>query len=479
MDGPFLRDTFLYGNLELGYTLREIKKLDIGQISLDRAEFDLSFIWRCYKNFKTLFSVREVDVLNDIDSYKNLLKLYKNYVISGEEYYKISDKFVNVKPACDGDYFIISVYSMLSELDFKLIGYDNQDLSKIFRGYFYDYLPFICGQNVIINFNSPFKDISWKPRWKFIYNSEQINLDFIDCYLDTYFYNTNFKYNPGMYKDICPLKDRLIFLKEKSCSYFQKCILPSLEIVTKNMFDNYPYQIIFREYLEIIDIHPLVFKPDLYKVSNFKSEIGWLLSILPQKLTAYLLGYPVISCGIPSTENMCERIKKIEDEGLEKYISELNTNNKTIINLLSFGVNIANGIDSDGNFVDLLFERVIDYNFDDYILFYNSKACHIFTYPEFNDISKKQINPYNNKTKIPMVDRINQNLEVKHSLKNEIRERGLEIEMTGTLSSNIEDILHNIKSGKIVEQKIKNYRYDVHRRINLGGLFERMGYHMS
>ena len=270
-----------------------------------------------------------------------------------------------------------------------------------------------------------------------------------------------------------------MFLKEKSSSYFEKCIVPNLEIVTKNIFTNYPYQIIFKEYMEIIDIHSLVFKPDLYKVSKFKSEIGWLLCILPQKISAFLLGYPIISCGIPSTENICERVNKIEDEGLDKYIAEINTVNKTIINSLSFGVNIANGIDSDGNFVDLLFERVIDYNLDDYILFYNSKASHIFTYPEFNDMSKKQINPYNNKTKIPMLDRINRNMEIKQELKNELKERGLVIEMNGTISSNIEDILHNIKSGKILEQKIKNFRFDVHRRINLGGLFERMGYHMS
>jgi len=475
MDDAFLKETFLYGNLELGFSLREIKKIDLTKLSFEKSEFDLSFSWRCYKNFKTLFSAREVDVLNDIESYKNLIKLYKDYVVLGETYYQINDRFINIKPNCDKDYFIISIYSMLSDLDSKMISYDNQDLINIFGSYFYDYLPFIHGQDVLLNFNSPFKDNEWKPRWKFIYNREQLNLDIIDCYLDTYFYNPSFKYSPGMYKDIIPIKDRLIFLKEKAPQYFEKCIMPNLEIVTKNIFNQYPYQIIFKEYLEILDIHPLIYKPDMV----FKTELGWLLSILPIKISAFLLGYPVISCGIPSWENISKCIEKIEQQGLDNYLLELNKRNKTILDSLSFGVTISNGFDSNEDFVDLLYERVIDYNFDDFILFYNSKASHIFTFPEFDNINKKQINPYNNKTRIPMIDRISRNLEMKQEFIHTLKERGLMFESWGTIRINFEDILHNIKSGKIMEQKIRNYRYDVQGRINIGGLFERMGYYVG
>ena len=470
MGDAFLKETFLYGNLELGYNLRNLKKLNIDSLILNGSEFSLSFIWRCYKNFKTLFSARETDVLNDIESYKKLVTL-------GEEYYEISDRFINIKPESDRDYFIISVYGTLSEMDLKLKSYDNQELSTMFGSFFYEYLPFIRDQNVILPFNSPFRDNEWKPKWKFIYGSEHIKLDFIDCYLDTYFYNPNFEYSPGMYKDIEPIRDRLIFLKSRAPGYFEKCIVPNIEIVTKTIFSRYPYQIIFKEYPKIIDIHTMVFKPDLYKVGKFKSEIGWLMCILPPKISGFLLGYPVISCGVPSSEDMGKCINKIETNSLDSYLTEACNRNKIILEALSFGVVLSNGIDSDGEFIDLLFEKVIDYNFDDFVLFYNSKTSHVFTSPEFNDISKKQINPYNNITKVPMIDRINRNLEMKQNEKRELKERGLSFDFNGTLKINIEDVLHNIKSEKISEQKQKSYRFDVHPQRALRGLFERMMNH--
>jgi hypothetical protein len=474
MDDAFLRETFLYGNLELGFSSRQLKKIDISSISLRDSEFNISFCWRSYKNFKTLFSIREPDVLNDIESYKKLIKLYKNYVDLGENHYKISDRFINIKPSDDRDYFIISVYSQISELETKLRSYNNQDLSKMFGTLFYEYLPFIRDQKVILTYNSAFRDNEWKPRWKFIYGSEQIKLEFIDCYLDTYFYNPKFEYTPGMYKEIEHLRDRLEYVKNKASDYFEKCIVPNIEIVTQTIFNRYPYQIIFKEYPKIIDIQRDVYKPDLYKAGKFDTEIGWMLCVLPPKISAFLLGYPVISCGIPSTQDMAKAIVRIQESGLDTYLDGACKRNKTILEGLSFGVHLSNGIDSDGEHVDLLYERVIDYNFDDFILFYNSKASHIFTSPEFNDISKKQINPYNNITRIPMIDRIKRNLEMKHVEKKELRERGLSFDFNGTMGANIEDILNNIKSSKIIEQKQKSYRFDVQPTDTLRSLFPRL-----
>lgn len=474
MDDAFLRETFLYGNLELAFSSRQLKKINIGNISLDDCEFDISFCWRSYKNFKTLFSVREPDVLNDIESYKNLIKLYKQYVDLGEKHYSINDRFINIKPNIEQDYFIISVYSQISDLEIKLRSYDNQDLTKIFGTLFYEYLPFIRDQKVILIYNSAFKDNEWKPKWRFIYGSEQIKLDFIDCYLDTYFYNPRFEYTPGMYKEIEHLRDRLEYVKDKAPNYFEKCIVPNIQIVTQSIFTRYPYQIVFREYLKIINIHQNVYKPDLYKVGKFDTDIGWMMCVLPSKLSAFLLGFPVISCGTPSPEDMSKCITKIEQKGLDCYLQSARERNKTILEGLSFGVHLSNGIDSNGDYVDLLFERVIDYNFDDFVLFYNSKASHVFTAPEFNDISKKQINPYNNITKVPMIDRIKRNLDMKNEERRELRERGLSFEFNGTMSVNIEDMLNNIKSTKIIEQKQKSYRFDVQPPVPLRGLFHRL-----
>ena len=300
MGDAFLRETFLYGNLELGFSSRQLKKIDIRTILISDSDFDISFCWRSYKNFKTLFSVREPDVLNDIESYKILIRLYKQFVDLGEKHYCISDRFINVNPDTEKDYFIITVYSQISELDTKLRTYDNQDLTKIFGTLFYEYLPFIRDQKVFLTYNSAFRDNEWRPKWKFFYGSEQVKLEYIDCYLDTYFYNPKFEYVSGMYREIDYLYNRLVYVKNKAPDYFTKCIVPNINLVTKNIFNTYPYQILFSEYKKFTQLHPDVYQPDLYKISNPDDDIGWMFCVIPEKITAFfvvlILYYPFCYC---------------------------------------------------------------------------------------------------------------------------------------------------------------------------------------
>lgn len=447
--------------------MREIKKIDTdklkGPIPLSIKEYDVSFAWRMYKNFRTMFTIREADILNDPKRYQKLLLLLKDYTQKIEQLFSVKDKFINLKAETFTDFYKITIYVILFDLDLILDSYKDVQLIETFSNLFSSYLPFVKNTTVMLSYTKPFKDNIWKPHWKFIYGTDEINIEFVDCYLDTYFYNPRFQYSNGMYRQLKVIIERIKYIKEKASAYYQNSIVPNMELVTKNIFHSFPYQIIFSDYRELTEIDKNVYKPDLYHQKKYKSDIGWLMCILPIFLTAYLLGYPVISCDIPSSKNMIPKIDKIEKDGIESYMDEVREKNKKRIESYCFDINIANGIDEEtGDYTDLIFERVIDYNMDDVIIFYNSGSIHMFTSPEFGELSKKRISPYN-RNKIPMINSVNSNLDFKNKINKALSPRKLTVNMNGTILYNIENMLEAVKEKEVVEKPVSEYRYDVYR----------------
>lgn len=497
-----LKETFLYGNLHISYTCEEIKRLDVRDLKrclslFGEDEIDISCVWRMYNNFRILFNDRNVDILNDIEKYKIIISTFSDYIEKVEKHFGLSDRFINVEPSTVQDHFKITVYCILSELANIISPSKIKSLKELYNNLFSSYLPFIKNQTIFCDFRSPpvskRQKINWSPSWKLVYDDDQIYLTGIDCYLDTYFYNTNFVYGKGMNDDLDLLTSRVGYLKIKAQKYYEKGIKPNLRTVSKKIFNTFPYQIIYARYPLFIEIDKEVYTPP---IMGWKEGVGWMLSIIPLYVTAFLLGFPVISSDIPSPKNVIPRIRKLVEGGIEEYIEDVRKRNRMYIQSKSFDTHIANEKDEDDDYIDLTLEKVVDFNMDDTLIFYNSGVIHLFTSHEFGELIKKQINPYNRNEIpkdlpstilgryrvrsqtpndiIPLISILSRNEDYKNDIKKGLSRRGLRVEFKSTMENNIEELMTCIVDEDIPEIAGQEPRlgYDVHERSIFGHILQ-------
>jgi len=489
-----LKETFLHGNLHATYSCEEIKGIDVRDITtLFEGEevIDIPYTWRMYNNFRILFNDRSVDILNDLCKYKTIITIFGDYINHIEKHFGLNDRFINIEPVTVQDHFKITVYCILSELDNIISPAGIKPLKELYNNLFSSYLPFIKNQTIFCDFRSPpvsnRQKINWSPSWKLVYDGDQIYLTGIDCYLDTYFYNTNFTYTKEMTNDLSLLTDRITYLKFKAPLYYEKAIKPNIRTLSKKIFTTFPYQIIYNLYPKLIETDKEVYTPP---IEEWKEGVGWLLSIIPIYVTAFLLGYPVISSDIPSPKNIIPRIRKLVDCGLEEYIEDIRKRNRMYIASKSFDVNIANEKDEDDDYNDLLFEKVVDFNTDDTLIFFNSGVIHLFTAHEFGDLLKKQINPYNRNEipsiilgrykvrsqnqndVIPIISTLSRNEDYKNDIKRSLAKRGLRVNFNSTITKNIEELMSCIKDNDIQPEISFRGGYDVHEGSILGHILQ-------
>ena len=464
MDETILTETFLYGNLELSYSLKQIKQLPIEKIkNIFQKKFlaDISFVWRIFKNFRTLFYTWEIEILNNMEKFISIIEFYKSYIDFFEKKFDLKDKFISMKPEKVEEYFKITVYANIKLIHDLISIYKKEKLVRVFGQSFSGYIPFVKNKNIVCSFTSPFEDNIWTPSWRFSYGNDYIEFTSIDIYLDTLFFNPNFRYNWGMRKDVEVLSERIVFLKEHAPNYFDKKILPNLEKVTEKIFTTFPLSIIYSDYPKIIDLEKKVYKTEIYKNSLKKKGVSWALAILPIFLSCYLLGIPVITCDVPHPKNIISSINSIEKDGIEKYFESIYEKNKKKLEIYGFDIPVGNGTE-EGEIVDLTFSSVSEYNMDDVITFYNSGVRHIFTTKEFDDLLKKQSNPYN-RNKFPLLNRLRENTHFKLKIKRELNARGVNVDLKGTLKENFDEILGEIKKPVSRETDLTNYRADVYQ----------------
>jgi hypothetical protein len=448
-------EVFLFGNLELAYSLNEIKKLDLHkfkEINFYPLEIDIPFVWRMYKNFRTLFSFREVDILNDTSKYKFIIDFFGDYIREVEKKFEIKDRYINLTPKTVVDYFKLTIYAGLTEFRNFIKG--HRRLEEQWRKSFYNYLPFIEKEDTICSFKSPFKDNKWTPKWELIYDGQPLRLGGIDCYLDTFFFNSNFYYSRGMEKTIQMLVERILFLKKKAPGYYTTHVQQNLKMVSHRIFEIFPYQLIYKHYRSLIEVDDYVFKPILSKLGDFNSDLAWMLSILPHNLSCYLLGYPIITASVPSPKNIIPSIKKIDQQGLDEYVKRVEKRNQVLIKEFSCDVSISNAVDDDENYLDVAYQKVKSYNFNDVVMIFCSGTAFLFTAVEFEQILKKGLNYYNNQ-KFPSTFLIEKNIYYKNSLTNDLGTRGINTKLNGTLRDNIEEIQKTLESDQITIVKKK------------------------
>ena len=405
---------------------------------------DKSWPWRFMKNFKTLLHYNENYLISDIKKFEKLedflLKTIKFY----EKFFS-KKKYNFLKPTECSDFFGINSIVMVNLFKSKLQIYKKNnrfiDLEK-FSNKFSEYL--IEDNDFIYDYVSPYDDIKWTSKWKFLTKNKEITFENIDIYLDSYFENSNLYYNSSMGNNIKSLSERLEFLEIKAPNYF-KILQKNLVKVTEKLFNIFPYNIVYNDYRSLLKYQSYI--PKL--VNDNISENKWMLSILPDFLSAYLLGFPVITMDIPGSKNLKFFIEKLENLGVEEYFNFIKEKfNKSYINSISFNINTGN-LKEEENIVDLCYNDISDFNQDDISCIFNQDVVHYFTSKEFKTIIKKQENPYNRQF-FPNIYKILENLKFKNKVKKSLLSRGLDVELDSTLLENFNEIKEKLSSKSVI-----------------------------
>lgn len=465
-----LIETFKYGRLDLLYNLRDLKNIDLQELLINEIDYFEGWEWRLYHNLNLLIVSNESELVNnEPKKFMPILNYLEKIINVFERNNNIKDRRLSAKNL---DNFFVVVYCLLKELKQKLDSYNKDkkinDICNEFNKKFKNYLNIIKKKNFYLHNFSPFEENKWSSKWKFIYEEKEFVLKNIDVFIDTYFYNSNIFYKYEMNENIRYLARRMKYLKHITKHYYNKGLASTLYILSERIFFSFPYSNIYNNYKYINDLEDNVFIPELFKIK--KSYDYWIFCVLPRFFVAYLLGYPVITSGEPQLKNMIERIDKfIEDN--DKYFKDYGENIvKPFIELRSFGVNCGNNV-YDGEIVDLSFNPIYEYNIDDIFIYFNNGVRHIFTCPEFDNLLKKQSNPYNRSLLHNFIV-IKENLNFKNKLARKLKNRGIELKLSAPIKEIYQEIKEKIDKEKefLYQEEVTNLDFPLYLTNFLNGI---------
>jgi hypothetical protein len=468
-----LKEILLYGNLEVVYSQREIKKFNIVDLFEIFKIFSLSEggIYRFFINYKSILNAKDTELIKENKPEAIYFLDIMKIIIEKAIELKVFDTYeLNINMYNYNSIIKTFIYYLLILLENKIKTFilENEEINiyhKKYCEYFKDLLPTVRAEFLTINHIEPLEnDKFWKPSWKIVYKNKDYFLEGADTFIDRTFLNYYIQcHSEVMFSELRYINQRIKFLKANASTYFYTYIRDLVEHLSKNIFENFPLQIVYRDYYNCMLDHPEFHRVKLInyiKLNEFNKEI-FLLSILPKEISSYLLGYPILKAGIPSYKNISEKIKNFNSEN---YYEELAVNfNKKHLELISMGINCGNRINENGDYLDIFYNKVIDYNIDDIYQSYNNDAYHIFTIAEFEDLSKNGKNYYNN-CKIKNSDHIIYSIRNKRKFKRKLRERNIDVELGSTLLENFKEIKNAIEN-----QEIFKFNQQPERRLNLVG----------
>lgn len=457
------KEALLYGNLEVINSLREIKKIKVLDFYNIIKEFKLSNggIYRFYNNYKIFLTAKEFELIKENKPESNyLLDILKVIIDKAEEIGVFENLELRINTCNYNSIIKVFIYNILQLLEYKIKTYllENPEINVLYENfcnYFDKFLNIIRTEYLIINHITPIDSNSfWKPSWKINYKNEDYFLEGVDTFIDNVFiFPFIICHSEIMYLELRYINERITFLKENTVEYYLNYIKDCVETLSYNIFENFPLQLIYRDYYNCFKTHNEFYRPELckyIKLEEFTRDI-YILSILPLHITSYLLGYAVIKCDIPSCKNIVEKVKNFNLDYYDKLAVDFN---KKYIELMSMGINCGNSQNDNGDYLDVYYNRVIDFNVDDFCQVFNNGVYHLFTAPEFPDLSLKATNFYN-RSEFKTLDPIIRNLRFKRKIKRFLNERGIKVELNSTLKENFKEIKEAIKNQEI--DKEENY----------------------
>lgn len=357
---------------------------------------------------------------------------------------------------------------LLNDINYTLEAYSisevemDNDLMRYYITEFKDESEYIDRFNIITSFNIP-GNISWKPEWTIHYNMNSNNTSNVDIQIDNIIIHPEIIYTQNMVGLLEKILTRLRFLKNEHFGYFL-LLEPYIHDFSYYVFNHYPFCDIANYYEKIVTLTKHSYVPEGIEREDFKGFAVILYSI-PIFLASYILGFPCISMGNLSYKLINKSVKEIlKDQN--SYFDDMEMKNNNIIVSKMFISECANAVEN-GDYIDLLYNKLKSYNSDDVIIIISNGVYFAFTYPEFENILKTNINSYNREN-IP-IDIIN-HIKLYTSSKKDIIlncvDRGLKLELGGTMRENFEELNENIKIYKNADHGVANLRRDFVNLIN-------------
>lgn len=445
MNNRLFKESVIYGNLEVIYSERTIKKINLVEFhkQIKEFEFNQESIFRFRANLNYIINYNDISIFTNIEKAEIILAIF-DFMINSNQFDQ--DKLDEITI---DDTIKLVICQIIYSFDFKVSQYIDvyQQVDTIKKKLTMKYskiIDFVEKNSIIFDHYTPFEENIWTSSWKVIFGDKSKILKNIDTYLDNIFIYNNIKFNSSMQDEIKVLNKRIQYLKDNTVEYYHIYIKDCVEVLTERIFNTFPLQIVYNDYLDLIKSHNDVYKPEIFKFLKLEdiNENNWVFIILPNFIVAYLLGYPVISSDVPSIKNMCNRIKNFNQE---TYFNDIALNiNKKLLLLLSHEIPFGNGIDEDENITDVLYERVIDYNYDDTFMIFDNGTTFVFTCPEYKRLRTNEKNPYNS-TQLSRIQPMITNQKIKNKFIRYLYNRGVKVQLISTMYNNFQELKNCLK----------------------------------
>jgi hypothetical protein len=192
--------------------------------------------------------------------------------------------------------------------------------------------------------------------------------------------------------------------------------------------------------MKFVKLSPECYIPEHYVRESFTAT-NLLLSVLPERMTSYLLGFPVFSIGTLTPK--CISMLSAEEQIVNTIEKTIQKNKESINSRIYFG-KVGNNSEG-GSYLNNVYTEVDHYNHDDVMILFIGGFYFIFNYPEFNNMITTKINPYTRDSiGISYITNMFYLVASKENLKKEVRKRGLNVELSGTMYENYEEVFEKI-----------------------------------
>lgn len=459
MSYELLTESFCYGNVKLFLKEKKIDYEDETMMKELRASvianiglMNLETLWCIINNLQNNIKIDSKNFFEFIRFVFNQIDRYFE-----QDSYKVSfDNVLTIKSFLLNDInYTIEAYS-ISEAEL-----DN-DLVRYYVTEFKDELEYIDRFNIVTSFNIP-GNLPWKPEWSIHYNMNSIKTSNVDIQLDNIVMHPEIVYTPNMTDLLEKILTRLRFLKNEHYGYYL-LLEPYIPDFSYYVFTKYPYCDVANHYERLVELTNHSYVPEGIERENFKG-LAVILYSIPISLASYILGFPCISMGSLSPKLINKCIKEIlEDQ--DSYFDDMEMKNKKIIDSKMFVSECANAVD-EGEYIDLLYNKVKSYNCDDVMIIISNGVYFAFTYPEFENILKTSANSYNREiVPIDMIHHIRTYTSSKKEVILNCADRGLKLELNGTLRDNFEELVKSIKTYKKIDHGVAGVRGDLFNLID-------------
>lgn len=430
-------ESFVFGNLgvvqfgKYAYDLDTNGFKDIVEtFAGSKWERELHEYWNIINNLNIFNSGRVTQVtINHLRFTKRIFNILES---------KFKENFDTI-----GDNFNFTIMKCFVVSNIKKVAVMDKNFAEIFEKGFKRELDYMKKFNLKLTYNNTAdRNILYTYSYSYISDNSQVT---ISSTLPELYSDEMIVFPKVTLPEVCPpilskVTTRLENLKIHAPEYF-KALEPYLKEYSIFALDNYPLRDLYNNYRNLMYISDAVLKPFGISADEFEGSNA-LLSIVHEYLRSYLLGFPYMSDNYITEKAQTDAMKLFYNDR-DAYYKSLQERNRNYIKSKMFLDSCSNGVDDNGDYVNLVYTPVVNYNIDDICVLMSNNTYFVFNYPEFKDILETEKNPYN-REKLRSMNQMHSTIFVKDFICGLSKERGIDIELNGDLKENYEEVLEQV-----------------------------------